>query len=182
VSSDHGVIANKPLVPTANPLARVGAHAGGATAALGNEGSMRIEEKDSVLELIVTEDGSGDFLVAIEARSEGFSGHADGHVVGDAWRAFVRQLAILEAERKGTARLISVMPGEFDLEVKASDGRGHMGVSGVLAYRRVGVGDWPVQQLSFAFEFDPSKLLAFASAAASTQSAARERVNTAREW
>ncbi len=54
---------------------------------------MRIEEKESVLALTVSEECSGDFLVAVEARSEGFSGHADGHVVGATWRAFARQLA-----------------------------------------------------------------------------------------
>jgi hypothetical protein len=127
---------------------------------------MRIEDKDSVLELAVADDGSGDFLVAIEAQSEGFCGHANSHVVGAAWHAFVRQLAALDAERKGAARLISAMPGEFDLEVKAIDSKGHMGVSGVLSYRRVGVEEWPVQQLRFAFEFDPSKLSGLAKAAA----------------
>jgi hypothetical protein len=133
---------------------------------LGKENQMRIEEKDSVLELTVTEDGSGDFLVAVEAQSEGFAGHADGHVVGAAWHAFVGQLAMLEAERRGAARLISAMSGEFDLEVKAIDCKGHMGVCGVLSYRSVGVEEWPVQQLRFAFEFDPSKLSDFAIAAA----------------
>jgi hypothetical protein len=70
--------------------------------------------------------------------SEGFSGHADGHVVGAAWQTFVRELTTLETERKGAAHLVSAMPGEFDLEVKSIDGEGHMGVSGVLSYRRVG--------------------------------------------
>ena len=64
---------------------------------------MRIEEQDSVLQLTVTPDGSGDFLVAVEARSEGFSGHADGVVVGAAWGVFVPELGILEAKRKGVA-------------------------------------------------------------------------------
>jgi hypothetical protein len=70
------------------------------------------------------------------------------------------------------ARLISAMPGEFDLEVKSIDSKGHMGVSGVLSYRRLGVEQWPVQQLRFAFEFDPSKLSAFVAAASAQQCAA----------
>ena len=141
---------------------------------------MRIKEKDSVLQLTATNDGSGDFLVAIEVQSEGFSGHVDGHVVGAAWQTFVRQLTTLEAERKGAARLVSAMPGEFHLEVKSIDGKGHMGVSGELSYRRVGVERWPVQQLRFAFEFDPSKLSAFVVAAAGAQQRAAGDVRNAR--
>jgi hypothetical protein len=140
---------------------------------------MRIEEQESVLELTVTPDGSGDFLVAVEARSEGFCGHADGVVVGAAWGAFVQELGILEAERKGVARLISAL-GEFDLEVRAIDSRGHMGASGVLSYRPAGIEEWPVQQLRFAFEFDPSKLSSFANAAANAQQCAAGDVRNAR--
>jgi hypothetical protein len=141
---------------------------------------MKIEEEDSVLELTATSDGSGDFFVAIETQSEGFSGHADGHVEGAAWQTFVRELTTLEAERKGAARLVSAMPGEFDLEVKSIDSKGHMGVCGVLSYRRVGVEQWPVQQLRFAFEFDPSKLSAFVVAAAGAQQRAAGDARNAR--
>ena len=141
---------------------------------------MKIEEKDSVLQLSATDDGSGDYLVAIEAQSGGFSGHADGHVTGAAWRGFVQELVALEAGWKGAARLISAIPGEFDLEVTAIDSKGHMGVSGVLSHRSVGVEHWPVQQLRFAFEFDPSKLSAFVVSAASAQQRAAADVRNAR--
>ena len=141
---------------------------------------MRIEEEDSVLELTATSDDSGDFLVSIEAQSEGFSGHADGHVVGAAWQSFVRELAALEEKRKGAARLVSAMPGEFDIEVKSIDSKGHMGASGALSYRRAGVEQWPAQQLRFAFEFDPSKLSAFVVAAAGAQQRAAGDVRNAR--
>ena len=130
---------------------------------------MKIVEGDSILQLTATEDGSGDFLVSVEAQSQGFSGHADGHVVGAAGHVFVRQLTVLEAQRKGAASLTSAMPGEFELEVKAVDSRGHMGVSGVLSYRTVGLEDRSLQQLRFAFEFDPSKLAAFVNAAAQAE-------------
>lgn len=119
--------------------------------------------------LTAVEDGSGDFLVSVEARSRGFSGHADGHVVGADWHSFVRQLSVLEAERKGEAHLISATPGEFDIEIKSLDSRGHLGVSGILSYRCPGDEERFLQRLNFAFEFDPSKLAAFASAAVSAQ-------------
>jgi hypothetical protein len=99
--------------------------------------------------------------------------------VGSAWRAFVRELTALEAQRKGAARLLSAMPGEFDLEVKAIDDKGHMGVSGVLSYR-VGIEQWPVQQLRFALEFDPSKLSAFVVTAAGARQCAAADVRNAR--
>jgi hypothetical protein len=133
---------------------------------LGIENCMEILEADSTLVLAATDDGDGDFLISVEVRSDGFSGHEDGVVVGPEWCSFVEQLGALETERKGSAHLLSAVSGEFDVRVHAIDGRGHMGVSGVLSYRRVGVEDWPAQQLHFAFEFDPSKLAPFARAAA----------------
>lgn len=69
---------------------------------------------------------------------------------GAEWHSFVRQLGILERERKGAARLVSAIPGEFDIEVKAVDSRGHLGVSGALSRRRVGDAEWCVQRLHFA--------------------------------
>ncbi len=89
---------------------------------------MKIEEEDSVLQLAATKDGSGDFLVAIEAQSEGFSGHAEVTLEVQRGRRLL-QLTTLEVERKGAAHLVSAMPGEFDLEVKSIDRKGHMGVS-----------------------------------------------------
>lgn len=135
---------------------------------------MEIVEGDSVFVLTAADDGSGDYLVSVEARAQGFSGHADGHVAGAEWHSFVRQLEVLERERKGAAHLISAMPGEFDIEVKAVDSRGHLGVSGVLSYQRVGDAEWCVQRLHFAFGFDPSKLAAFANAASAQQRAAAD--------
>jgi hypothetical protein len=120
--------------------------------------SFSLDERDSFLLVTVQGDSSGDFLVSIEARSEGFAGHADGHVVGADWQQFVNDLWRLEKTRQGTASFVSAYPDEFNLTVRAIDSRGHMGVMGMLRYRRVGVEDWPQQQLYFAFEFDPSRL------------------------
>ena len=141
---------------------------------------MEILEADSALVLTVADDGAGDFLVSVEVRSDGFSGHADGVVVGAEWRSFVQQLANLEAERRGSARLTSALSGEFEIRIHATDSRGHMGLSGALSYRRVGVEDWPAQELHFAFEFDPSKLASFARAVANAQQRAAGDVRNAR--
>jgi hypothetical protein len=140
---------------------------------------LQIQEADSLLLLSASDDGSGDVLLSVEVRCDGFSGHADGVVVASEWETFVQQLAALETERKGSARLSSAL-GELDFKVHSIDNRGHMGVSGVLSYHRVGVEEWPVQQLHFAFEFEPSKLAAFASDAANAQQRAAGDVRNAR--
>lgn len=125
-----------------------------------------LEEGSASLELGCAPDGSGDYLVSLTVRVEGFSGHADGHVAGADWIAFVKAIRNLEETRKGEARFASVCPGEFELRVHAIDSRGHMGISGLLRYQRGGAEDQPQQQLRFAFEFDPSKLPAFARSVA----------------
>ena len=120
-----------------------------------------LQEGTASLELSCNSDGSGDYLASIEVCVEGFSGHAEGHVVGADWTAFVKALRRLDEMRKGEARFESAIPGEFELRIHSIDSRGHMGISGLLRYQRVGVEEWPHQQLRFAFEFDPSKLPAF---------------------
>lgn len=120
--------------------------------------SFTLTEKESSLLITCQSDATSDLLVAIEAKSEGFQGHADGHVPSAEWHKFEADLQRLDKTRKGGARFASAYPGEFEISVNAIDSRGHMGVSGVLRYRRVGVEEWPQQQLHFAFEFDPSKL------------------------
>jgi hypothetical protein len=81
-----------------------------------------------------TEDGSGDFLVSIEAEADDFRGHADGHVVGSDMRRFIEDLKRLDQSRNGKAQLSSVAQGEFKVTIQAIDRAGHMGVSGVLRY------------------------------------------------
>jgi len=131
--------------------------------------SISLSEKESSLLITCDSDGAGDFLVAIETKTDGFEGHADGHVVGAEWQQFVADLQRLEKTRKGVARFASASPGEFELSIKAIDSRGHMGVIGVLRYRRVGVEDWPQQQLQFAFEFDPSLLTSLVQSTTAAQ-------------
>lgn len=111
----------------------------------------------SSFELTSESDRAGDYLVAVEAESDGFKGHADGHVAGASWQNFCAALITLEQCRKGEATLDSAMPGEFSLRIGALNSTGHMSVTGVLAFSREA---WPRQILNFAFEFDPSQLVA----------------------
>jgi hypothetical protein len=113
--------------------------------------------EDAALLLEWSDDGSGDFLVSIEAQADGFCGHADGHVAGADLRRFTNDLERLEQSRKGKAQLVSAVPNEFEVTVQAIDGAGHMSVSGMLRYLRPGP-ERPHQSLGFFFEFDPSQL------------------------
>jgi hypothetical protein len=131
--------------------------------------TLSVSEGESLLGLSLSDDGSGDFLVSIEVRTDQFAGHADGHVVGAHWLQFVADLRRLEQSRKGAARLVSASPGEFELTIGAVDATGHIGVSGVLSYRRPGVEYRPRQRLEFGFPIDPSSLVALAHSAAASR-------------
>jgi hypothetical protein len=130
--------------------------------------TLSVSEGESLLALSFEDDGSGDFLVSIEVRTEQFAGHADGHVTGAGWLRFVADLRRLEQSHKGAARLVSASPGEFELTISAVDSSGHIGVSGVLSYRRPGVEYWPRQRLEFGFPIDTSSLRALAHSAAAS--------------
>jgi hypothetical protein len=120
--------------------------------------NIRLSAKGARLSLSWAGDGSGDYLISIEAEAEGFKGHADGHVTGSDLRAFTEALEQLERSRKGKATLASAAPDEFEVIVHAIDKAGHMGAGGVLRYRRTG-DEWPSQSLHFSFEFEPSQLI-----------------------
>ena len=109
-------------------------------------------------------EGSGDYLVSVEAEVEGFKGHADGHVTGADLKAFAEGLAKLERSRKGKAVLTSAAPGEFEVTVQAVDGVGHMGVTGVLRYTSLGH-ERPSQVLQFELDFEPNQLIEAVKAA-----------------
>ena len=127
--------------------------------------SFSLSEGSASLKLLCEPDGDGDYLASIEVSVEGFTGHADGHIVGSDWRAFVDALRKLEKARIGEARVESAYPGEFELRFHSIDSKGHMGVSGSLRFSRSGGEVWPHQQLRFAFEFDPSNLVRLTSGA-----------------
>jgi hypothetical protein len=120
--------------------------------------TCKISEKESTLLISYLNDGAGDFLVTVETNCDGYKGHADGHVAGDDWQKFLTDLRLLDATRKGSAEFASAIEGEFEISFHAIDSVGHMGVSGALSYRRVGVEEWPKQELHFAFKFDPAQL------------------------
>jgi hypothetical protein len=120
--------------------------------------SITLQNGEALMSLNWDDDGSGDYLVSIEAEAEGFKGHADGHVTGADLRAFTDGLERLEHSRKGEAVLVSAATGEFKITIRAVDSVGHMGVAGALRYTSPGR-ERPSQMLHFEFDFEPSQLI-----------------------
>lgn len=72
-----------------------------------------LEEGSASLELGCAPDGSGDYLVSLTVRVEGFSGHADGHVAGADWIAFVKAIRNLEETRREKRDSPRYVPGSL---------------------------------------------------------------------
>ena len=108
----------------------------------------------------------GDFYVAIDAASHGYSGSADGHVAADNFNQFASDLCVLEEKRKGSAVLSSVIPDVFEIRIESLDNLGHLGASGTLTDVISRNHHGHVVRLDFSFEFSPSVLAAFSNSVA----------------
>ena len=73
-------------------------------------------------------------------------------------KGFCKSLVQLEISRKGEAVLESVSPGELIMKLYASDGLGHMAVSGRTGYRVKGEKEEYQHSVEFGFDIDPNEL------------------------
>ena len=73
-------------------------------------------------------------------------------------KGFCQSLVQLEMSRKGEAVLESVSPGELIMKLYASDGLGHMAVSGRTGYLIRGEKEGYQHSVEFGFDVDPSEL------------------------
>lgn len=107
--------------------------------------------------LLVNWTFDGDYLLVIEVKANGYSGHAGGHVIQKQFLDFKKDLKSLQQEKKGEATISSLVPGEFSLTFKSKDTLGHLVVLGKLFF------DYEVNscELSFSFEIDPQCLNEF---------------------
>lgn len=117
---------------------------------------MIISEGASRLEMIASErvpdhlPTPGDTRFSIAVSAEAYSGTGSAWIDAEQLAAFVAALRSLESTRIGSAEVESMSPGEFRLRISATDGYGHMEVSGHVS--RSG------QSLDFRFAFCPSAL------------------------
>jgi hypothetical protein len=76
---------------------------------------------------------TGDVRLRVRVRSIGFEGEYDGvWIEAPIAIAFIEQLAALERDRRGSASMTSMSPGDFSLQVRIVDSAGHATVSGFL--------------------------------------------------
>ena len=102
-------------------------------------------------------DFDGDYIVAIDAKAYGFRGHSDGHVELGEFKKFAKDVVALAKSRKGQANFASAFPGFFDLTIRSTDSKGHLGVFGSLIAKS-GTDFDEEQALQFALHFEPSQI------------------------
>ena len=78
----------------------------------------------------------GDAIVVAAVESQGFSGRADLHVAAQEFRRFCAALVRLAKALNGHAQIISAMPGELEINIGPSNGRGYFAVSGHIGDSR----------------------------------------------
>ena len=102
---------------------------------------LKIEDGSDRLTLVLLErgvdQGEGDTRLRVKAESVGFDGNAfscDVSVWIDrlAAQGFISALAALEEARRGSARLTSMSPDQFLLEVSVVDSVGHVVARGFV--------------------------------------------------
>lgn len=99
----------------------------------------------------------GDFVVAVDARVFGFRGHSDGHVVLEEFKKFANDVVALAKSRKGQASFSSAFPEFFDVSIRSTDSKGHLGVFGSLSAKS-GTDFDEDQKLDFSLRFEPSQI------------------------
>ena len=96
---------------------------------------LKIEDGSDRLTLVLLErgvdQGEGDTRLRVKAESVGFDGNAFSCDVSvwidrSAAQGFISALAALEEARRGSARLTSMSPDQFLLEVSVVDSVGHV--------------------------------------------------------
>jgi hypothetical protein len=100
----------------------------------------------------------GDRHMTVRVCSAGFTGHSGLWVAAAEFRQFCSALIVLERDRQGEARLLSISPNELNLQIRSVDRKGHMAVQGAIGHhvRRENSLQW--HAVHFGFEFEPWQL------------------------
>ncbi len=124
---------------------------------------MRLENMESFFEMAVAIEEESvqsqrDAYVTISISSDGFTGHNDLWVIGQAFTDFCRSLLSLERSLKGEARLESISPDELSLRIYPANNRGTLAVEGSTGYEVVTPDGSFWHSVSFGFTFEPQQL------------------------
>ncbi|MBI3202443.1 MAG: hypothetical protein HYZ29_12955 [Myxococcales bacterium] len=96
-----------------------------------------------------------DVLLNVTVSVGGYAAADQVWVPGNAFAAFLDELADLERLRRGEARLTGVFSEEFELTFFATDPAGHMALRGHV---QVTTPEAHVLALRFGFPFEPDRL------------------------
>ena len=103
--------------------------------------------------------GAGDVNVKVSVQLQDFRG-----MYGGIWfevtaiKDFIGSLESLDISRKGSAKITSMSPEEFALEIRSSDNLGHMEIEVYLhRYQYSGSKNWPIY-LRGGFEAQPENI------------------------
>ncbi|MBU1219649.1 hypothetical protein KKF34_18025 [Myxococcota bacterium] len=117
---------------------------------------IEIEEIERILEGFPC---AGDVRLRVSLSLQEFRGSYDG-----IWldltevESFLDSLSVLDEERQGIARIVSISPGEFIFEIRSSDKSGHMEIEVQLRrYQYSGTRYWPIY-LSGGFQVQPDAI------------------------
>ncbi len=96
-----------------------------------------------------------DVLLNVTVEVSGFTAADQSWITASDWHGFLSELASLEHDRRGHARLVGASPDDLRLEFYSTDRAGHMAVRGEL--RRVTAQAFELG-LRFGFSFEPDDL------------------------
>ncbi|EKE69439.1 hypothetical protein [Gallaecimonas xiamenensis] len=102
---------------------------------------------------------TGDVNVSVALALQGFTGSYDGIWLElPEMERFIKELEILDEKRNGCAKISSMNPKEFTLEIRSSDSLGHMEIEVQLhRYQYSGPKYWPIY-LKGGFETQPETI------------------------
>ena len=102
---------------------------------------------------------AGDINLRVMLKLQGFSGSHDGiWVEHSEIERFISELGTLDKKREGSAKILSMSPQEFTLEIRSSDKLGHIEIEVQLhRHQYSGPKCWPVY-LKGGFEVQPETI------------------------
>ena len=102
---------------------------------------------------------AGDVNVSVSLALQAFSGSYDGVWIGlTEMERFITELETLDEKRNGSAKISSMSPEEFSLEIRSSDSLGHIEIEAQLhRYQYSGPQHWPIF-LKGGFETPPETI------------------------
>tara|TARA_X000000368_G_C22647148_1_gene543574 strand:- start:170 stop:571 length:402 start_codon:yes stop_codon:yes gene_type:complete len=117
---------------------------------------MKLGDKNYLeINLLETQNGAyqtGDVLFLISVSSNGFIAQSEVWIEKDQLEIFSNDIIKIDRENTGSAKILSMSPGEFELEIKSVGNRGYFSISGQLEKNITDV----ISSLTFQFLIESS--------------------------